>query len=155
MKDSTALMRTRRSTGLTNLVFHFLAEFHRHSCSSMSHVCPGLAVLVIIRAMYCSSKNARHVRMQRENMVILPFERLILFHRSSEMAGSKKKRQSMRETNQQTNSVSSSHHYGMGQQVDPMADDLVPHSQSCYDTSSGPLGDPMYLSGRHQDARIT
>lgn len=33
-----------------------------------------------------------------------------------------------------------------------MADDLIPHSQSGYDTSSGPLGDPMYLSGHHQDA---
>ncbi|KAF8973151.1 hypothetical protein BDZ97DRAFT_1912725 [Flammula alnicola] len=63
------------------------------------------------------------------------------------------KRQSMRQTNRQSTSVASSHHpFSMANQVDPMAEDLVPHPQPGYDTGSGPLGDSMYLTGPSQDA---
>ncbi|KAF8200707.1 hypothetical protein BJ912DRAFT_577138 [Pholiota molesta] len=56
------------------------------------------------------------------------------------------KRQSMRQTNRQSTSVASSHHpFSVGNQVDPMAEDLVPHHQP-YDTGSGPMGDAMYLT---------
>ena len=35
--------------------------------------------------------------------------------------------------------------------VDPMADNLLPHLSSNYDTSSGPLAKLMYLTGSSQD----
>ena len=59
----------------------------------------------------------------------------------------------MRQTNRQSSSVgSSSHHpFSMTGAVDPMADDLMPHSSSAYDTSSGPLAESMYLTGSSQD----
>jgi homeobox protein YOX1/YHP1 len=62
-----------------------------------------------------------------------------------------KKRQSMRQTTRQSSTVgSSSHHpFSMTNPVDPMADDLMPHPSSAYDTSSGPLAESMYPS---QDA---
>src|ERR1700678_2606797 len=64
------------------------------------------------------------------------------------------KRQSMRQTNRQSSTVgSSSHHpFSMTNPVDPMADDLMPHPSSAYDTSSGPLAESMYLTGPSQDA---
>ncbi|PPQ77184.1 hypothetical protein CVT25_011030 [Psilocybe cyanescens] len=62
------------------------------------------------------------------------------------------KRQSMRQTNRQSSTVaSSSHHpFSMQNQLDPMAEDLVPHPPSGYDTGSGGMGDAMYLTS--QDA---
>ncbi|KAF8895684.1 hypothetical protein CPB84DRAFT_1256318 [Gymnopilus junonius] len=58
------------------------------------------------------------------------------------------KRQSMRQTNRQSSTVaSSSHHpFSMTNAVDPMVDDLVPHS---FDTGSGAMSEQMYLT---QDA---
>ncbi|KAF5322724.1 hypothetical protein D9619_001985 [Psilocybe cf. subviscida] len=60
------------------------------------------------------------------------------------------KRQSMRQTNRQTASSSAHHPFSMGGQVDPMAEDLVPHPQAGYDGVSGHLGD-VYLTGPTQD----
>ena len=59
----------------------------------------------------------------------------------------------MRQTNRQSSSVgSSSHHpFSMTGSVDPMGDDLIPHSSSAYDTSSGPLTESMYLTSSSQD----
>ncbi|KAJ3513311.1 hypothetical protein NLJ89_g3021 [Agrocybe chaxingu] len=64
------------------------------------------------------------------------------------------KRQSMRQTNRQSATVaSSSHHpFTMSSQGDPMADDLVPHPGSGYDTGSGSMNDTLYLTGSSQDA---
>ncbi|KAF8160837.1 hypothetical protein B0H34DRAFT_354316 [Crassisporium funariophilum] len=64
------------------------------------------------------------------------------------------KRQSMRQTNRQSSTVgSSSHHpFSMSNQVDPMAEDLVPHPLSGYDAGSGPMAEATYMTGPPQDA---
>ena len=63
------------------------------------------------------------------------------------------KRQSMRQTNRQSSSVGTSSHqpFSMTGTVDPMADDLIPHSSSAYDASSGSLAESLYLTGSSQD----